>query len=170
MLEIRKASPDERAAIEQLYAAAFPDEDLIPLIRDLAGLGDEVVFLTARRDGALVGHIALTKARVAATPVALLAPLAVAPDHQRTGVGSALIRAGFDAMAKHGMAAVCTLGDPAYYGRFGFKPERFIIPPYELPEDWGDAWQSVRLGDEPPLCEGRIHLPSPWMHRGLWTP
>lgn len=51
-----------------------------------------------------------------------LAPLAVAPEAQGRGIGSALVRAGLKVCAEGGVDGVVVLGDPAYYGRFGFKP------------------------------------------------
>jgi putative acetyltransferase len=50
-----------------------------------------------------------------------LAPLAVAPEHQRKGVGSALVRAGLDQCTLLGFGAVVVLGHPEYYHRFGFS-------------------------------------------------
>jgi putative acetyltransferase len=51
-----------------------------------------------------------------------LAPLAVLPEYHRRGIGSALIRAGLAACRRQGAAWVIVLGNPAYYGRFGFAP------------------------------------------------
>jgi putative acetyltransferase len=51
-----------------------------------------------------------------------LAPLAVSPDFQRRGIGTALARAGLDACRKQGVPFVFVLGNPAYYSRFGFRP------------------------------------------------
>ena len=44
-------------------------------------------------------------------------------DHQRRGIGSALVRAGLDAVREAGYRAVIVLGHPEYYPRFGFSPE-----------------------------------------------
>ena len=74
----------------------------------------------------LVGHVLFT-------PIAIrseegvssgmgLAPLAVSPAWQRRGVGSALVRAGLDACRRASQRVVVVLGDPRYYGRFGFEP------------------------------------------------
>lgn len=49
-----------------------------------------------------------------------LAPLAVAPERQRQGIGAALVAAALAAAAGGGWRAVFVLGDPAYYRRFGF--------------------------------------------------
>ena len=48
--------------------------------------------------------------------------MAVLPAHQRTGVGTALVRAGLDAARAAGATAVVVLGHPTYYPRFGFAP------------------------------------------------
>jgi putative acetyltransferase len=54
---------------------------------------------------------------------AALAPLAVRPGLQRAGVGSALVRTGLQSIPEFGAHGVLVLGDPAYYGRFGFSAE-----------------------------------------------
>jgi putative acetyltransferase len=66
-----------------------------------------------------------------------LAPMAVAPEHQRKGIGSALVRAGLEQCKQLGFGAVVVLGHPAYYPRFGFSSStRFGIGcEYEVPEE-----------------------------------
>ena len=66
-----------------------------------------------------------------------LAPMAVAPQHQRKGIGSALVGAGLEQCKQLGFGAVVVLGHPAYYPRFGFSPSaRFGIGcEYEVPEE-----------------------------------
>ena len=62
------------------------------------------------------------------------------------------------------------LGDPAYYGRFGFVPEESVTPPYPLPEEWADAWQSLRREPATILEDGALSLPAAWMDPALWGP
>ncbi len=64
-----------------------------------------------------------------------LAPLAVVPEHQRGGIGTALVRAGLDQCRKIGFGAVVVLGHSEYYPRFGFTPAtRFGIGcEYDVP-------------------------------------
>ena len=51
-----------------------------------------------------------------------LGPLAVAPQHQNQGVGTALVEAGLSLCRENNARLIAVLGDPRYYARFGFKP------------------------------------------------
>ncbi len=171
-IEIREGRPDDVPAIEKLYPDAFPDEDLLPLVKELLGEGPNVLSLVGIVGKTLVGHAIFTMCGVGGQPdeVALLGPLAVAPAWQRQGVGSAIVRAGLRLLQTTGTHQVFVLGDPAYYGRFGFEPDDHVTPPYPLPEEWRGAWQSLGLrGDEPPV-NGKLSVPRPWRHRALWAP
>jgi putative acetyltransferase len=171
-IEVRESLPDDIASIEALYPDAFPDEDLLPLVRELLSRDPIVVSLVGLADRALVGHVIFTACSIAGRTdkVALLGPLAVAPDWQRQGIGGALIREGFQRLTSDGVSQVYVLGDPAYYGRFGFEPENSVTPPYPLPEKWRRAWQSTSLcGAKPPL-HGALSVPQPWRQPALWAP
>ncbi|MFM8682053.1 MAG: GNAT family N-acetyltransferase [Alphaproteobacteria bacterium] len=52
----------------------------------------------------------------------LLGPLAVEPALKGIGVGRALVRQGLAAAGVAGHRIVLLVGDPAYYGQFGFVP------------------------------------------------
>ena len=73
-------------------------------------------------------------------------------------------------LAELGVAAVCVLGDPAYYRRFGFRPERGIAPPYALPEEWRGAWQSCGCGEPATSLNCTVVVPAPWRREALWRP
>ncbi|MCB1379869.1 MAG: N-acetyltransferase [Alphaproteobacteria bacterium] len=158
-------------ALERLYRQAFPDEDLIPLLRDLTVLADGVLQLVAVDEQGLAGHVAFTTCGVhgRAEKVALLGPLAVCPGMQGQGIGSALVHAGLEHMEASGAMLVLVLGDPAYYGRFGFEPAVGMRPPYPLPEEWRAAWQSISLGKDGPDLGGVLVVPAPWNRPALWT-
>ena len=70
--------------------------------------------------GDVVGHALLTRCHIDATPALCLAPCAVHPDRQRSGAGSAAIRAALAAAKDIGENHVVVLGHPTYYPRFGF--------------------------------------------------
>ncbi|MEM7742291.1 MAG: N-acetyltransferase [Pseudomonadota bacterium] len=164
---MREANPKDLPSVLALYPAAFPDEDLLPLVRALADTPG-VVSLVAEDAGALTGHVAFSHCHVDGNvAVALLGPVAVAPTHQRQGVGSALVQHGIERERAAGTVAILILGDPAYYGRFGFRQEHGIEPPYKLPDDWGPAWQSLVLHEN--SLSGPLAVPEPWQDPVLWS-
>ncbi len=79
--------------------------------------------LVATLDGRVVGHILFTPVTLEppiTRRMAGLAPMAVRPEHQRSGIGGQLIRAGLEECRRNGYVAVVVLGHPEYYPRFGF--------------------------------------------------
>ena len=171
-IEIRESLPADHRAIEALYPQAFPDEDLLPLVAALLESAGDCLSLVATIDAGLAGHVVFTRCAVAGSVVeaSLLGPLAVAPGSQRRGVGSALIKDGFRRLTATGAGVVLVLGDPAYYGRFGFAAEQRVKPPYPLPDEWLGAWQSRFLDADSLRPAGKLRPPAPWMQPALWGP
>lgn len=170
-LEIRESVAADAPGLERLYPAAFPDEDLVPLLRDLLAEGQSVLSLVAESDGKLAGHVIFTECGLAgeARPLGLLGPLAVEPARQKQGIGSALVREGFERMRRRGATRICVLGDPAYYSRCGFRPEYAIETPCAIPDEWRDAWQSLDLENGKPAASGRLIVPQVWLRPELWA-
>lgn len=171
-IDIRKSQPTDRTALEELYRLAFPDEDLVPLLRELLNEEHGVFSFVATSDAEPVGHIVVTMCGVGGhrEKVGLLGPLAVSPRVQGRGIGSALIREGLRRLKGEGAVQVQVLGDPAYYGRFGFQPDNDVSPPYEIPREWRTAWQSIVLRDKEPGLAGTLTVPQPWRRPALWAP
>jgi len=171
-LEIRESRQDDSAAIESLYPEAFPDENLLPLVRDLLNDAAVAISLVGTIDTQIVGHAIFTKCGVVGNSAnaALLGPLAVPPAWQRQGIGSAIVRAGLRRLEDADVNRVYVLGDPAYYGRLGFLPESLVEPPFPLPAEWDGAWQSQDLGETATPCAGKLSVPPQWLQPTLWTP
>ena len=170
--DIRESEPSDFPAIEALYPRAFPDEDLLALVKELLADRANTISLVATSDSTVVGNVIFTRGSVDGenAELALLAPLAVAPECQRQGIGSALVGSSLRRLRAEGIAAVYVLGDPAYYGRLGFRPERSVSPPYPLPPEWADAWQSQALKKGAPPSGGTLRLPDYWLDPALWSP
>ena len=170
-LKIRDSVSADIGAIELLYPDAFPDEDLLPLVRDL--LPDTIVTtsIVGEIDSKIVGHVIFTKCGIAGerTNAALLGPLVVTPARQGQRIGSALVRAGLRQLKDRDVRFVCVLGDPAFYGRLGFLPEASIRPPYPLPAEYDGAWQSHTLCDSGDAYSGEFSVPEQWQQPSLWT-
>ena len=171
-LEIRKSRQGDAAAIGSLYPEVFPDENLLPLVRDLLNDAAVALSLVGTIDTQIVGHVIFTKCGVVGHSVnaALLGPLAIAPALQRQGIGKAIVRAGFRRLVSAEVNRVYVLGDPAYYGRLGFLPESLVEPPFPLPAQWGGAWQSLDLGETKTPCAGKLSVPPQWLQPTLWAP
>ena len=168
--QIRDAKPGDRTALWGLYPAAFPDEDLLPLLDRMLQASDAPLMLVAEDPTGVIGHIAFSpcKSDGQVQDLSMLAPLAVDPAHQRRGVGTALIEAGIARLKAEGVQAIYVLGDPAYYGRAGFAPNADLAPPYPMPEEYRNAWQSLVLAGEEP--QGTMVVPEYWRDPVLWGP
>ena len=120
MTLIRPERPGDEDGIRNVLADAFGRPGEAELVDRLRAEGDAAISLVAEEEGEVVGHILFSP--VAAPFRALgLGPLAVAPARQQSGIGAALVRAGLERVRAGGWEAVFVLGDPAYYGRFGFS-------------------------------------------------
>lgn len=126
-MKIRGEVPADIPAIYRIHAATFRGEQEARLVDALRDAGDLALSLVAQDDEQLVGHAAFSTMRVElggiAIPALGLAPVATLPGRQRQGIGSMLIRAGLDLARETGTWIVFVLGDPTYYGRFGFRTD-----------------------------------------------
>ena len=122
---IREETAADRVVVRAVVRAAFGGEAEADLVERLHADGDATVALVAERAGNVVGHVLFSRLPIELgqriVPAAALAPLAVAPEWQRQGIGAALVREGLALCRDRGVAAVVVLGDSAYYGRFGFR-------------------------------------------------
>lgn len=83
------------------------------------------ISLVAAEGARIIGYVAFS-------PVSIdglndgwfgLGPVAVAPDRQREAIGSSLIEAGLASLKEQGASGCVVLGEPGYYGRFGFAAD-----------------------------------------------
>lgn len=122
--EIRPETPADRDAVHDVVRDAFGQTPEAVLVDRLRASAHPQVSLVAESDGRIAGHIFFSPVALResdALAAGQLAPLSVSPKHQRVGVGSALVRAGLEACRGLGWCAVFLVGDPDYYGRFGFE-------------------------------------------------
>lgn len=137
---IRAEEQRDWAAVHAVNVSAFETPAEANLVDTLRDEVQELVSLIAEDNGAIVGHIMFSPVSLSdhtALRIMGLAPMAVAPEHQRKGIGSALVRVGLEKCKQLGFGAVVVLGHPAYYPRFGFSSSaRFGIScEYDVPEE-----------------------------------
>lgn len=123
---IRAEQPGDEPAIRAVHCRAFDRPDEAELVDALRAGGHVVLSLLAATRQHVVGHVLFSRVKIHAAdgtrPALSLAPVAVLPEFQRRGIGAALIRAALDQCQQQGESVVLVLGDPAYYGHFGFTP------------------------------------------------
>jgi len=124
-IKIRSGQTTDRGDIAAVQRAAFARDAEANLVSALRHDGLMLVSLVALHGEIIIGHVMFSTLRVEVSgrelAAASLAPLAIAPDFQRRGCGSALVRAGIELLKAGGCQAVIVLGDPDYYARFGFS-------------------------------------------------
>lgn len=126
---LRPESPADRAAIFSLTQMAFeghPHSDgseplIIDALRDARALTLSIV---ADLEGQIVGHAAFSPVEWCEQAGWFgLGPVSVLPQLQRRGIGQQLIESGLEQLRVIGASGCVVLGDPAYYGRFGFRQD-----------------------------------------------
>lgn len=121
LVNVRPAATGDHAPIAHVLRSAFPTAAEAQLVEALRAGGDVAVERVATVGGRVVGHVLASRLRPPAGPRGVgLAPLAVDPAWQRRGIGAALVDDLLGAVLVLGASFVVVLGDPAYYGRFGF--------------------------------------------------
>jgi putative acetyltransferase len=146
VIAVREERAEDRAAVRRVEEAAFgrPDEaDIVDALRDDPAWA---LSLVAEVDGELVGHLLFSRGDRAMT----LGPLAVAPAHQRSGVGTALMREGLARISE----PVVLLGHPDYYTRFGFRPAAQL----GITNQWGVEDPAWMVRGE--LAPGEVRFPA----------
>ena len=135
-INIRTARPQDYEAIDAVLRRAFAEATYSnqtegELVAALYKRNRIALALIAESDGAVIGYLSFTHARMDGLDgdIYCLAPLAVDPDRHKRGIGAALTEAGLEGLRDLGAAACVVYGDPAYYGRFGFEANPGVTSP-----------------------------------------
>lgn len=126
MIVIRPEMDTDIPGIYTTNRKAFPRPAEAELVDLLRAHGKATLSIVAETEaGQVVGHVLFSPVTIENAPEKIralgLGPLAVAPEHQRQGIGFQLVKAGLTECQLSGYDLVVLLGDPRYYGRFGFQ-------------------------------------------------
>ena len=163
---IRGEEPNDAGAIADVVAAAFGSRGEARLVQAIRSSDHYVPAwsLVAEWEGEIVGHVMVSYATLLdgarSHRITTLSPLAVAPQAQGRGVGSALVREVAGRVDDHGEPLIVLEGSPAYYGRLGFEHSvpygiHITLPEWAPPE----AAQVLRLRRYDPAIRGLVVYP-----------
>lgn len=147
-ITLRNERPEDIPAINRLTEAAFANAEHSShtehfIVDALRRAGQLSVSRVAVEGDTLVGHVALSPVTLSSGVSGWfgLGPISVLPARQGQGIGSLLMKAALAELQRMGGAGCVVLGDPAYYGRFGFKPQ----PGLTLPGVPAEYFQALAL-------------------------
>ncbi len=171
-VHVRLEAPGDEPGVRRVNLAAFPgpeEADIVDRIRREAPEGwHSLVALGAdgsAGDGVVVGHLLLSPCRVedddggVVATVLAIGPVAVLPELQSRGIGSAMMSAAMGLAIARVVPALVLLGYPAYYERFGFRSARGegLEPPAAA---WPDeAWMARLLPAWTDAMSGTVRYP-----------
>jgi putative acetyltransferase len=125
-------------SIHEVVLTAFGRDAEANLVDALRRSNSLTLSVVAELEARVVGHIGYSPIVIGDGHEALaLAPLAVVPDFQCQGIGTALVRWSLEECRRQGHRLVIVLGEPGYYGRFGFSPAAasHIECPFPVPSE-----------------------------------
>jgi putative acetyltransferase len=165
---IQVEQPIDAEAVDRVVRAAFADQPSV------GGMVAEVrrspryrpgLAMVARSGGVVSGFVMLSGCDLIAEDgrrreVLTLTPLAVLPEHQGQGIGTALVAAALYEADRRGEPLVVLEGSPRYYGRLGFAPASAHGISLTLP-DWAppEAAQVYLLSGYDSTIRGRVRYP-----------
>jgi N-acetylglutamate synthase-like GNAT family acetyltransferase len=109
---VRNEQQDDESVVATVVERAFGRADVARLVGQLRTDGDAVISVVAVIGGIAVGQVMLSR-MVAPFRALALAPVSVAPEHQRRGIGSSLVKEGLKQAREQEWEAVFVLGAPA---------------------------------------------------------
>lgn len=154
-MTIRLKESADWQTIYMIYVAAFEQSAEADIVQRMHKDGDLILSLIAYNDHP-AGHIAYSRLGLHEAPsikACVLAPLAVVPSFQKQGIGAELVRHSLERLRDDGYDLVVVLGEPHYYGRFGFDPK--LAEKLKTPYD-GPYLQALALSDHGKGAHGPV--------------
>jgi predicted N-acetyltransferase YhbS len=144
-IELRSENSSDFTEVYRVNQIAFGGRDdeaqLVERIRESEGYVPELSIVAVLEER-IVGHLLISKAEVVHDDtiheVLALAPIAVLPEYQKSGVGTRLMTEGIVRSRSLGASLICLIGHPSYYPKFGFTPARphgLDLKQFEVPDD-----------------------------------
>ena len=167
-MRIRRETPTDRSAALAVTEAAFASPSggrsieavLLEQLWESPAYLPELSLVAEDDNGVILGYVITTRAHIGPVPSLGLGPIGVIPECQGQGIGRLLLEESIARASVLGETALVLLGDPAFYGRFGFvrADERGVLPPQP---EWGEHFM-VRPLNAAALPTGRFRYAPPF--------
>lgn len=166
---IRREIPADLAAVRAVTIASSyqpnEEEPVEVILREALQRGENWIpalsLVAEDEDGAIIGHALSTWGRIGSARVPNLSLLGVHCAHRRCGFGTALVHATLAAADALDAPMVVVLGDPVFFGRFGFRPSTDFGIVGEEPA-WEHLFQIRTLTTYDPSVGGEFIYPEPF--------
>lgn len=159
-IEVINEKTGDDARIHQVTEQAFlraPHTDHTEqfIVDSLRRAGALTISQVAKVDGEIIGHVAISPITLSGGETGWfgIGPISVLPEFQGLGIGSKLMQSSLAALEEMGASGCVVLGDPAYYGRYGFKVVDGLIFP-GVPAEY---FQALSFSGEFPNGEVSYH-------------
>lgn len=158
-MTLREEAPGDEAAIARVVARAFEGAPHASgtegrIVAALRAAGALTLSIVAVEGGEIVGHAAFSPVEIEGQTLWFgLGPVAVIPECQASGIGTRLIRHGLNLLTARGAAGCVVLGEPGFYGRFGFEQD----PALTFPGPPAEYFQRLVLTGDAPSGVVRYH-------------
>ena len=140
-IALRDEAPGDAGAIRHVITEAFrgaahSSVTEARIVDDLRAAVALTLSLVAEGEDGILGHLAASPVHIGDTRGWFgIAPVAVRPDRQSRGIGSALIKAALARLRAQDARGAVLVGDPGYYTRFGFAADPGITVP-GIPDEY----------------------------------
>ena len=159
-INVRHEKLSDTESIELVIIEAFcdvphSDQSEHHIVRALRAAGVLTLSLVAEDQGMIIGHVAISPVSISggASEWYGLGPISVLPAYQNNGVGSELMRQIMNELKLIKASGCVLLGDPNYYGRFGFRS----VPDLTLPGVPAEYFQAISISGTLPKGEVAYH-------------
>lgn len=134
---VRAERVGDRAAVNRILTDAFHDAGAAERVerRRAADAFIPELSLVGEVSDQVVAYALLTPVRMnGVDPVLALDPVAVCPEHQKAGIGNAIVKWAIRFAQTHHAAGIVVTGAGSYFKRFGFLPaaESGLTPGFDV--------------------------------------
>ena len=159
-ITIRDERVEDIATIEALTKSAFLHAEHTShtehfIVNQLRKHQQLSISLVAEEEQTIVGHVAVSPVKISSGETGWygLGPISVLPHKQGLGIGTMLMHAALARLKTFGAKGCVLLGNPNYYGRFGFQ----VVPDLTLPDVPKEYFQVISFVDSIPQGEVSYH-------------